>query len=168
MFEFSKFYPSDFPRGRDFVETLDDFLSKIPKGWDYGVEIRNRHFLKPEYFATLARHGVAHIYNSWGDMPPVEEQLAMPGGRTHPELTGARFLLRPGRSYEEAVKRFSPYERVEDPYPEGRAAGAKLIRQLVGSGKPSRAYVYVNNRFEGNALETIAAMLEGAGVIARE
>ena len=54
MFEFSKFYPSDFERGRDFVEALDGFLGRLPSGWRYGVEIRNRHFLKPEYFATLA------------------------------------------------------------------------------------------------------------------
>jgi uncharacterized protein YecE (DUF72 family) len=165
MFEFSRFYPTDFARGLDFVEALDGFISSIPKGWHYGVEIRNRHFLKSAYFETLARHGVAHIYNSWADMPSVQEQLDDPASRTTSSHVGARFLLRPGRTYEDAVKQFSPYDRIQEPYPEGRAAGARLIRQLVGSDKPSRAYVYVNNRFEGNALETIAAMLEESGVL---
>ena len=43
MFEFSHFYPTDFARGRDFVEALDTFLAKLPPGWPYGIEIRNRY-----------------------------------------------------------------------------------------------------------------------------
>ena len=160
MFEFSRFGPADFPRGREFVEALDGFLAQLPAGWRYGVEIRNRNFLHPDYFAVLARHGVAHLYNSWQDMPPVAEQLTIPESRTTPDFCGARFLLKPGRVYEEAVRQFSPYDRIQDVNPEGRAAGARLIRDTVAAGKPTQAFMYVNNRFEGNALETISAMLE--------
>ena len=164
MFEFSRFYPSDFARGRDFVEALDGFLNRLPKGWPYGVEIRNRSFVQSEYFALLRRHGVAHIYNSWEAMPPVSEQVALPDSRTHPELCAARFLLKPGRKYEDAVKRFSPYQRVQEVYPEGRAAGAALIRGAVSSGTVGKTFIYVNNRFEGNAPHTLEAMIEEAGV----
>ncbi|HKS35563.1 MAG TPA: DUF72 domain-containing protein [Verrucomicrobiae bacterium] len=160
MFQFSHFYTEDFARGRDFVEALGDFLAKLPTGWPYGVEIRNRYFLKPEYFGTLARHGVVHIFNSWADMPPVDEQFGLPGSRTHPDLLSARFQLRPGRKYEDAVKLFRPYDRVKDPYPEGRAAASKLIREGLRTGKKTRTFIYVNNRFEGNALETIDAALD--------
>jgi len=159
MFEFSRFFPSDFKFGRDFVEALDRFLAKLPEGWPYGVEIRNRHFLHPDYFAMLSRHGVAHIYNSWYDMPALEEQIALPGSRTRQDLLSARLLLRPGRKYDEAVKLFSPYETIKDPYPEGRAAAAKLIREARQRGN-GRAFIYVNNRFEGNALQTIAAIID--------
>jgi hypothetical protein len=129
----------------------------------YGAEIRNRTFLHPDYFAALARHGAAHIFNSWQDMPPVHEQLAMPGSRTSQDFFGARLLLKPGRKYEEAVNQFSPYDRVQDPYPEGRAAGGRLIQEARRGGGATRGFIYVNNRFEGNALETIAAMVEQAG-----
>jgi uncharacterized protein YecE (DUF72 family) len=162
ILEFSRFYPSDYARGREFLEALDGFLAQLPPGWPYGVEIRNRGFLKPDYFAMLQRHRVAHIYNSWEAMPPVEEQLALPGSRTHPALCGARFLLKPGRRYEEAVKMFSPYDRVQDPNPAGRRAGAALIRDGLARPGQGRTFLYVNNRFEGNALETIEAMLEEA------
>jgi len=162
IFEFSKFFPDDFARGRDFVEALDGFLAKLPRGWRFGVEIRNRTFLQAEYFSTLARHGVAHIYNSWQEMPPIEEQRALPASRTSPEFFGARLLLKPGRKYEEAVKQFSPYDRVKEEYPEGRAAGASLIREARRGGPRAKGFIYVNNRFEGNALETIAAMVERA------
>ena len=163
IFEFSHFSPREFERGREFVSALDEFLGRLPAGWRYGVEIRNRTFLHPDYFAALARHGAAHVFNSWQDMLPVSEQLALPGSRTSPEFFGARLLLRPGRKYEEAVKRFSPYDRVQDPYPEGRAAGAGLIQEARRRGGATKGFIYVNNRFEGNALETIAAMMEQAG-----
>jgi uncharacterized protein YecE (DUF72 family) len=162
MFEFSHFYRTDFARGRDFVQALDQFLGRLPKGWRYGVEIRNRHFLHSDYFATLRRHGASHIFNSWQDMPSLSEQLALPDSFTAPDFFGARMLLRPGRKYETAVKFFSPYDRVKDAYPAGRAAGADLIRKARKDGTTSKGFIYVNNRFEGNALETIAAMVEQA------
>ena len=162
MFEFSHFYPSDFERGRDFVAALDQFLSKLPPGWPYGVELRNRHFLHPDYFAMLASHGVAHVFNSWADMPVVSEQMALPGSVTNPQLVGARFLLKPGRKYQEAVDMFSPYNRVQEPNPEARAAGAKLIADGAAAGPARKTLIYVNNRLEGNALETISAMVEEA------
>jgi len=163
LFEFSRFYPSDYARGRDFVDALDLFLGKLPKGWRYGVEIRNAAFLHPDYFATLAKHSVCHVFNSWEAMPALADQLALPGALTSPEHAVARLLLRPGRDYEEAVKRFQPYDRVQDPYPEGRAPIAQLLGRVAkrDGGVPRMVYVYVNNRFEGNALQTIAALLGG-------
>ncbi len=160
IFEFSRFYPEDFARGRQFVEALDGFLTALPAGWPYGVEIRNAPFLHPDYFALLERHEAAHVYNSWQDMPPVDEQLSRPGSRTNPALFGARLLLRPGRKYDEAVKLFSPYSEIKDPYPEGRAAGAKLVQEAIRGGAQTRGLVYVNNRFEGNALETISGIID--------
>jgi uncharacterized protein YecE (DUF72 family) len=159
MFEFSRFYQSDFAHGRDFAEALDQFLGKLPKGWPYGVEIRNKYFLHPDYFAVLSRHGVAHVFNSWGEMPSVSEQLSLPGSRTHPNLCGARFLLKPGRTYQDAVDLFSPYERVQEANPEARAAGKTLIHEGLAVGQERKTFIYVNNRLEGNALMTIKAML---------
>lgn len=162
MFEFSRFRPGDFSRGRDFVAVLDAFLAKLPKSWRYGVEVRNRSFLQPPYFEMLRQHNVAHIFNSWQEMPPLEEQMELAGSFTSPEFFGARLLLRPGRKYEEAVKLFSPYSEIKDVYPEGRAAGARLIRAALQSGGKTHGYIYVNNRFEGNALHTLAGIVESA------
>jgi uncharacterized protein YecE (DUF72 family) len=161
MFEFSRFYPSDYEHGRDFVADLDKFLATLPKGWPYGLELRNKDWLQPEYFACLARHGVSHVFNSWQAMPPVSEQMAMAGSETNPALTAARFLLKPGRKYEEAVKTFEPYAKVQEPYPDARAAGAALIADGKAAGPARKTFIYVNNRLEGNALGTIAAMVAG-------
>ncbi|MHB9009933.1 MAG: DUF72 domain-containing protein [Limisphaerales bacterium] len=154
IFEFSRFAPVDFARGRDFAEALDAFFARLPRGWSYGVEIRNPGFLHPDYFAVLARHGVTQVFNSWEAMPSLGEQLALPGSRTS-TVVAARLLLRPGRRYEEAVSQFQPYDRIRDPYPEGCAAAAALITEILRGGQGRKLLIFVNNRFEGSALQTI-------------
>ena len=158
IFEFSRFYPADYEHGREFTADLDAFLGRLPTGWRYGVELRNRHWLQPEYFAMLRRHGVAHVFNSWDAMPPVSEQMAMASSETSDTFLAARFLLKPGRKYEEAVKEFSPYKAVKEVNAEARTAGAELVKQAKQKSK--QAFIYVNNRLEGNALATIGAMVE--------
>lgn len=161
MFEFSHFHATDYPRGREFVAALDQFLAAIPQGWPYGVEIRNKSFLHPEYFAVLEKHGVTHVFTSWEGMPPIDEQIVMPGSFTTADRVAARLLLRPGRGYAQAVEMFSPYAELRDPYPEVRQAGARLISAGARSPtQPKRTFVFVNNRLEGNALHTIQAMIE--------
>lgn len=159
VFEFSRFWPSDYEQGRKFVGELDDFLGKLPKGWPYAVELRNKDWLQDEYFACLNRHGVAHVFNSWAAMPPVNKQMAMPCSRTNPQLVVARFLLKPGCKYEEAVKAFHPYDRVKEPNPDARSAGRALIAEAKTAGPARKTFIYVNNRMEGNALGTIEALV---------
>lgn len=157
MFEFSRFYPSDFGRGRDFVAALDRFLRQLPKTWRYGVEIRNKTFLQPEYFHCLEAHGVAHVFNSWESMPSLEDQLQLPGNMPA-SFVAARLLLKPGRDYETAVKAFEPYNQLRDEYPEGRRAAVGILLEALKRGRKP-ALVYVNNRFEGYALATIANLI---------
>ena len=158
MFEFSRFWPSDYEHGRDFVADLDRFLGSLPKGWPYAVEMRNKHWLAAEYFGCLARHNVTHVFNSWDAMPSVSEQMALAGSRTNPNRIAARFLLKPGRKYEAAVKAFQPYDKVKEVNPEAREAGRELIAEGREAGPNRETFIYVNNLLEGNALETIDVM----------
>ncbi len=159
LFEFSKFFPSDYQHGRDFVADLDKFLGELPAGWPYGVEIRNKNFLHPDYFGVLKQRGVAHVFNSWADMPSVKDQLTLDGSRTNPSLGAARFLLKPGRKYQEAVNLFEPYDKIKEPNADARAAGAALIKEGRSAAGKRKTFIFVNNRLEGNALGTLAAML---------
>ena len=159
IFEFSRFYPADYHHGEQFVADLDKFFGNLPSGWPYGVEIRNRHWLEPQYFSCLARHKVAHVFNSWDAMPSVAEQMALPGSRTNPALVASRLLLKPGRKYEQAVKAFEPYEAVKEVDEPARKAAAALIAEGQKQPIPRKTLIYVNNRLEGNALETIEAVV---------
>ncbi len=165
MFEFSRFHPVDYETGRAFVDDLDRFFSALPKGLPYGVEIRNQNFLQPEYFAMLARHGVTHVFNNWSAMPTVGEQMAMPGSLTNPAFVRSAIPFEAGTEISGrkpwiALARIS---EVKAPDPEARAAGAKLMAE--GTAAPGRrTFIFVNNRLEGNALGTIGAMMDGAGL----
>lgn len=164
IFEFSHFYKKDFERGREFIAALDTFLEQLPKNWQYGIEIRNESFLHADYFATLAKHGVAHIYNQWQRMPPVSAQLQLEGSFTT-DFTGARFLLTPGRKYQEAVDTFSPYNEVQMVDADARQAASDLAQRAIARAGKKPSVLYVNNRLEGNSLGTIIAVLANLGLL---
>src|SRR5438552_13742466 len=143
MFELSRSWPSDYEHGRHFVADLDVFLGKLPKGWPYAIEMRNKDWLRDEYFSCLARHGITHVFNSWDAMSPVSEQMALPGSRTNPGLVAARFLLKPGRKYEDAVKTFQPYNKVLEQNLDARAAAKALIAERRAATPEQRTYISV-------------------------
>jgi uncharacterized protein YecE (DUF72 family) len=141
---------------REFLAALDAFLARLPAGFRYAVEIRNREYLQPRYFDCLRERGVAHVLNSWTRMPPLGDQAKLP---TPADFTVVRALLRPGRAYEDAVARFQPYNKIGDENPEARNALRDWVRRMREERRTS--YIFVNNRLEGNAPETIRAVTTG-------
>jgi len=158
IFEFGAFSRKAYPAAAEFLSDLDKFLAALPRDFSYSVEIRNPEYLGPDYFACLRRHGVAHVFNAWTRMPELGVQLSLPGAFTA-DFSVARALLRRGRTYEEAVRKFTPYDRIQEEDPRGRAA----LRELIGQARRLRqpAFIFVNNRFEGNAPRTIEALVDG-------
>lgn len=140
---------------QEFADALDRFFGALPRGPQYSVEVRNAEFLVPAYFAVLREHNVAHLFNSWTRMAPIGAQLELPGSITA-DFVVARALLRPGRQYATAVEAFAPYDRVQDENPELRGDLARLAERAVTLRIP--AYILVNNRAEGSAPYTIAAV----------
>jgi uncharacterized protein YecE (DUF72 family) len=158
IFEFGTFPASTWDDRDSFSAALDRFLTALPPHWNYAVEIRNSELLDPSYLECLRRHRTAHVFNAWTRMPGIEAQMAVPEVETA-AFSVARALLRRGRSYEEAVRMFQPYTTVRDENPAVRSALQSLIRKAAGTRR--KAYVFVNNRLEGNAPSTIDAVLEG-------
>jgi len=142
---------------REFIARLDPFLGALPATFRYAVEVRNREYLQPRYFECLRQHRAAHVLNSWTKMPLLSEQMAI-ADAFPADFTVARGLLRQGRAYEDAVRQFTPYDQVRDENPEARDALRALIRRMREERRA--AYIFVNNRLEGNAPETIRAVVE--------
>jgi uncharacterized protein YecE (DUF72 family) len=157
IFEFGTMRHRTFETAVEFIKVLDAFLSRLPAGWKYAVEIRNAEFLTPEYFACLRAHHVTHVYNEWTRMPEIVDQLAIPASQTT-DLIVARGLLRPGRPYEEAVRQFSPYDRVQEVNEPARRGLRELLDIARVDGRP--AFIYVNNRLEGNSPGTVISIKE--------
>jgi uncharacterized protein YecE (DUF72 family) len=160
VFEFQAIARKDKVVPDQFAQWLDGFFGKLPREGRYAVEIRNPEFLTPAYFAVLREHDVAHVFNSWTRMPSIGMQLDLPGSVPAGFLV-ARALLRPGRWYADAVDAFAPYDRIRDPNPELRNDLARLVETAEKLRIP--AYLIVNNRAEGSAPLTIAAV---AGLLA--
>ncbi|HXD86636.1 MAG TPA: DUF72 domain-containing protein [Urbifossiella sp.] len=156
MFEFGTFASIDLPQ-TEFLARLQDFIAALPIGWNFGVEIRNREYLDTPYFEALSRHRVAHVFNAWTRMPPLAEQIELPGAWSA-DFAVVRALLQPGRSYEAAVQAFEPYERTQSPDESLRESLRTVIRRSLE--KQQRAYIFVNNRAEGNAPSTIEAVVK--------
>lgn len=157
IFEFGMMPRTVFRDTGEFVAALNRFLAALPRDFRYGVEIRNREFLEEPYLECLRQHGVAHVFNAWTHMPPLEEQMALPGAFTA-NFSVTRALLTPGRSYEEAVQTFSPYSSVREPNQAVRDALRQVLTRAKLRAEPT--YIFVNNRLEGFAPGTIMAVTE--------
>jgi uncharacterized protein YecE (DUF72 family) len=157
IFEFGTFNKSTFPTRADFMARLDPFLKALPGGFQYAVEIRNMDYLRPDYLSLLASHNVAHAFNAWTRMPSLDEQSRLPDALTA-DFTVVRALLQRGRAYEKAVQSFEPYREIQEPSEESRAGMGRIAEQALKTKKT--AFVFVNNRLEGNAPSTIEAVVE--------
>lgn len=157
MFEFGTIAKSVIADPAEFLERLGAFLTELPPGFRHAVEIRNREYLGPDYFAVLRAHNVAHVFNAWTRMPELLEQVDQPGAFTA-DFTVARALLRRGRPYEEAVRTFSPYKELREPNPAAREGLVQIAERSRRAAIPS--FLFVNNRLEGHAPATIEAVAD--------
>ena len=155
ILEFGTFSKKHYTDADGFYSDLDRFLLQLPKEWRFAVEVRNEEYLQTGYFDLLRRHGVAHVFNAWTRMPPLSKQVEIAEAYTA-DFAVVRALLRVGRPYETAVKMFSPYDRVQDPSLSTRAAMTKVMERARRKREP--AYLFINNRLEGNAPVTIDAV----------
>jgi uncharacterized protein YecE (DUF72 family) len=142
-----------------FLEGLDQFLGALPPEFQYAVELRERALLTDAYGRVLARHRVAHVFDSWTAMPLPGEQAAILPPETMPFVM-VRLLLKPGATYEEQREAFAPFDRIQAPDDRMRGQVVDLVARAVARAVP--AYVLVNNKAEGSApltIEAIAAQL---------
>ena len=157
IFEFGTFNKSTIPDAVVFMAKIEPFLAALPEGFRYAVELRNPEYLSPAYFDMLADHNVAHVFNAWTRMPTLADQVRLPGAFTA-DFTVVRALLRKGRNYEDAVKTFEPYREIQEPDESTRDGMKEIVKQSLA--RKGRAFVFVNNRLEGNAPGTIEAVVD--------
>lgn len=159
QFEFSG--PEEGELGR-----VEEFFARIPRDFPYAVEIRNPAVMGAPFYELLRRQGLSPAFSSWNRMPPVGEQFAAyleAGGAGEATPLLGLGIVRPGRSYEEAVRLFQPYNEIREPYEEGRGQLAELGQWAMKNNR--KAYILVNNRWEGSAPHSIGRILDqfGAG-----
>jgi uncharacterized protein YecE (DUF72 family) len=142
----------------EFLERLDQFLSQLPKNWEYAVEVRHESLLTPEYRDILQRHGVSHVYNHWTSMPALLEQHKLLGEVFTAPFVILRLLTPRGVKHDDAVRRYKPYNQLKMPLPQMREETVTLAEQAVSNRR--RVYALVNNRSEGSAPRTVQAIVD--------
>jgi uncharacterized protein YecE (DUF72 family) len=157
VFQFAPFSPYVISYD-EFTERLANFLIKLPREFEYAVEIRNRELLTERYFKALNESKVTHCFNHWNSMVSIREQMvaAAKAGGLAADFFVSRLLTPRGISYEEAEKLFKPYDKVQQVNPEMRNDVLTIAKRAVETNK--RAFITANNKAEGNSAITMASI----------
>jgi uncharacterized protein YecE (DUF72 family) len=132
-----------------FVARLGEFLSELPRGPVYAVELRDPEILGAHYEDALAAAGAVHCSTVHSRMPPVDGQVLE--GASGPMII--RWMLQPGDDYESAGARFAPFNRIAEPDKLSRSRIAGLVKRGLSSGRD--VYVMAANNAEGSAPLTL-------------
>jgi uncharacterized protein YecE (DUF72 family) len=163
LFQFS---PQDLGVPERFADELRSFLCALPRGPVYAVEVRNREILTPAYADALAEARAVHCHNVHPRMPDILAQARLAGigdkDRPRTPITLVRWLLGPGMTYEDAGRRYAPFNRIQAPDENARRALTTLARNALAAGRPF--VCTVNNNAEGCAplsIEALARVITG-------
>jgi uncharacterized protein YecE (DUF72 family) len=134
------------------------------------LEVRDAAFLAPANAPLLARalraarqaigNPVTYCLGLHAKMPPVEDQLPLlralwPG----PLVCRWNLHRRHGAyGYEAAKAQYEPFNQLVDPDLDTRHTLARVIAATTGAGQ--RAYITVNNKAEGSAPLSVAALAQ--------
>jgi uncharacterized protein YecE (DUF72 family) len=140
-----------------FPERLAAFLTALPRGPAYAVELRNAELLGPAYARALATAGACHCINVHPSMPPPAVQMRLAPAEDAPALV-VRWMLARHLGYQEARARYAPFDRLAEPDPTTRGAIGTLCLDARARGRP--AFVIVNNKAEGSSPLSVVRLAE--------
>ena len=149
LFQFSPLGPRYTRTAQSFVARLGEFLSALPVGPTYAVELRDPELLGSEYEGVLAATGAVHCASVHSRMPPVDSQVK-PTSRGPLVI---RWMLRAGDDYESAGARYAPFDRLQAPDKLNRDRIAALVKDGLSSGRD--VHVLAANNAEGSAPLTL-------------
>jgi uncharacterized protein YecE (DUF72 family) len=157
LFQFSPLDVQTLGGPQHFAMRLHAFLEALPYGPVYAVELRNRQLLSPAYREVLTDLGVCHCFNIHPSMPALHEQMRVVPPETMSTLL-VRWMLHPGRRYDEAKTRYQPFDRIVDDDHDNRQTIARLCQAALAAGHTS--FVIANNKAEGSAPCTVFRLAE--------
>jgi uncharacterized protein YecE (DUF72 family) len=155
LFQFPPLGRAQMREPRRFVDRLHAFLTALPRGACYAVEVRDAALLTRRFFAALRDAGARYCVSVHPKLPAVSVQaVAMAGAGPAPLVV--RWNLNPREEYEAAKARYAPFDRLVDEDVTTRESIARLVAATLRAGEP--AYVIANNKAEGSAPLTLARL----------
>jgi uncharacterized protein YecE (DUF72 family) len=150
LFQFSPLGPRYTHAPHAFVTRLGEFLSALPAGPTYAVELRDPEILGSQYEGVLRTTGAVHCSTVHSRMPAVDRQVS-PAVSHGPLLI--RWMLRAGDDYESAGARYAPFDRLQEPDKLNRDRIASMVRTGLSAGRD--VHVVAANNAEGSAPLTL-------------
>jgi uncharacterized protein YecE (DUF72 family) len=148
LFQFGYFNKTAFKSGKEFLARLEPFLKKLPKGYRFALEIRNKQWLTAEFFDLLRAHKVAYALIDQAWMPRVTEIFEkfdpITADFTYVRLLGDR------KGIEQKTKAWDKVivDRLRE-----LMSWVNVCQRTTRRGVTT--YVYVNNHYAGFAPATV-------------
>ena len=148
LFQFPYFNKQKFRGVGFFLERLEPWLKKLPKNYQWVVEVRNKGWLSEKLYSMLRRHGVALALVDHPWMPRPSE-LFNAGDPITAEFTFIRWLGdRKGMEERTKVWDKTIIDRTGE-----LSDWVSIMRRLEERG--IRMYAYANNHYGGYAPDTV-------------
>ncbi len=143
-----------------FINQLYRFLSKLPPGLPYAVEVRDPQLLTSRFFKCLTTTASRFCVASHAKMPTPAAQIELMNREMPVGDFVCRWSLHAGFQYEDAKARYFPFSKLIDEDLDSRAALAIAAASAARQGYAS--FVTINNKAEGSAplsVEKLAAAI---------
>ncbi len=139
-------------------------LPAMPASALTAIELRDARMLTPRLTSQLAAHGVSYCIGLHDRMPLAARQTVAAHAAGRGDLI-CRWNLHHGLRYNQAKAQWAPFDKLQAPDPDTRAALARAVVATLTEGY--RAFVTINNKAEGSAplsvVELAKAILREAG-----
>ncbi len=149
------------------LKYIPDLQSAAPASV-VAVEVRDPQWLVREFVDALRDTRATYCMGLHAKMPRIAEQLPILRA-LWPGPFVCRWNLNPlhgAYGYEEAERLYEPYDRIQDPDDETRAALARVIAGTVAAGQ--NAYVTVSNQAEGCSPLSIVELAQAVRALLNE
>jgi len=150
LFQFGYFNKSAFKSQAEFLARLKPFMKKLPKGYKFAVEIRNKNWMDARYADLLREHHVAMalIDQSWVPRPwEMKEQFDL----ATTNWTYVRWLGdRKGIEQETKTWDKTIVDRKSD-----LKNWVEVLKQMVNTKKVVKLFAFANNHYAGHGPATV-------------
>lgn len=146
VFQFPFFDKWQVKDRREFTDRLIPFLKKLPSGYKFAIEIRNKQWLDAEFAGMLRAYNVALVLQDFSLMPQPNELTFDP---ITADFTYIRWLG--DRKVIETLTQ--TWNKVVDDKTNRLASWVVYCQQIQKRGIAQ--YIYANNHFEGFSPATV-------------
>ncbi len=158
MFQFEYLNRKKMPSKEAFIECLNDFFDRAPKGFRYAVESRNPNYLSKPFFDFLRSRSLGYVFIEGYYMPPVVDIF-----RAHDIVTTDFSIIRlhgedRGKIEQQTGGNWNEVVAPNDP---GLRSAAEIVREF--SRQKVHTFLNVNNHYEGSAPLTAERFLKQLG-----